>query len=120
MTDNSHTTTLLILVLGAVVALPFLFSPMTGLFGWGHMGTTGGDFGHMAGGGWGLGWVVAIAIPLLLVVAVGYLVLAVNGNMETGPAEDEAVAELRAAYARGDIDDEEFENRRMRLRQVDE
>ena len=101
---------------------------MTGIFGWGHIGTTAGGWGHMsgtgwghmAGTGWGLGWLFALAIPLLLVAAIGYLLVAGRSDTGIDESEDEALAELRAAYARGEIDDEEFENRRWRLRQGDD
>ncbi|WP_418284399.1 SHOCT domain-containing protein [Halorubrum sp. DTA46] len=119
MTDRTRTTTILLIVLG-LLALPFLLGPMTGLFGWGHMGTTTGSWGHMSGTGWGFGWLFALAVPLILVAVVGYLVIAALDDNGTDESEDEALAELRAAYARGEIDDEEFENRRWRLRQGEE
>ena len=116
MTGEDRTSTIVLLVVLGLLAVPFLLGPMTGLFGWGHMGTTG-SWGHMSGTGWGLGWLFALAVPLLLVAVVGYLVVAALGSGDRDSPDDEALAELRAAYARGEIDDEEFENRRWRLRQ---
>ena len=55
---------------------------------------------------------LALALPfvvVLLAVTVGLRVLSDRG---TG---DEALDELRMAYARGEVDDEEFERRRARL-----
>ena len=119
MTGETRTSTVIVLALLGLLALPFLLGPMTGLFGWGHMGTTG-SWGHMSGTGWGLGWLFALAVPLILVAGVGYLVVAALDGDRHGEPDDEALAELRAAYARGEIDDEEFENRRWRLRQDEE
>lgn len=120
MTDSARTVTIMLLILGGLFLLPVLLSPMTGLFGWGGTGMMGSEFGHMAGGGWGLGWMGALAVPLLLVGVIGYLVMIAVDSDRAGSTDDEALTELRAAYARGDIDDEEFENRRWRLRQGDE
>ena len=120
MTDSTRAITTGLLVVLGLLAVPFLLGPMTGLFGWGHMGTTTGSWGHMSGIGLGLGWLFMLAVPLILVAVVGYLVVAALDDGGTGKPEDEALADLRAAYARGEIDDEEFENRRSRLRQREE
>jgi putative membrane protein len=78
----------------------------------------------IAAGGIGL---VAILIVLLnLAVAVGIVVLIVlairwllrntaTGNRLTGPAEDAAMRALRERFARGEIDAQEFEERRRVL-----
>ena len=75
--------------------------------GWGGMGGLGG-FG-MLGGGMFL-W------PLLLI---GLILLFVYGTNREEPASgpDTALAELRERYARGELSDEEFENRRASLTQ---
>jgi putative membrane protein len=68
----------------------------------------------MWGGGAAPGWLflVGVAVPLLflaVVVGAGYLLYrAATGRSD----EDDAVAALRLAYARGDVDDDEFERRR--------
>jgi putative membrane protein len=75
--------------------------------GWGGMGGLGG-FG-MLGGGMFL-W------PLLLV---GLILLIVYGTnrQESASEPDKALAELRERYARGELSEEEFENRRSSLTQ---
>jgi putative membrane protein len=75
--------------------------------GWGGMGGLGG-FG-MLGGGMFL-W------PLLLI---GLILLFVYGTnrQESASEPDTALAELRERYARGELSDEEFENRRSSLTQ---
>lgn len=74
----------------------------------------GGDCG-MGGGMWGgaLWW------PLLWLVLVALLVLGaiylLRGTASTSES-DPAMEELRKRYARGEISDEEFEERAARLR----
>ena len=69
-----------------------------------------------AGGVTGFGWLLGL-VPLLvlvLVVWVGYLLL----TGDEGGDRDPAIRELRAAYARGDLTTEEFEERMQRLRRA--
>nr|WP_233340674.1 SHOCT domain-containing protein [Haloprofundus sp. MHR1] len=75
--------------------------------GWGGMGGLGG-FG-MLGGGMFL-W------PLLLIGLVLLLMYGTNREEQTSKT-DTALAELRERYARGELSDEEFENRRSSLTQ---
>lgn len=95
----------------------------------------GGQMGNgMGPGGWGFGFgFVGLAVMLLFVGTVGYLLVrAISGGNETrsdaagtdtarrtaatSGDEDPALAELRERYARGEIDDEEFERRAQQLR----
>lgn len=102
-------TTVALLVLGAIVVLPLV------TMGAGFGGTMG--YGGMMGGstvGWPLGGPV-VWIGLLAVLVGGYLL--VRGR--DGEEHDEALAQLRTAYARGDLSDEEFERRRERLDRSD-
>jgi putative membrane protein len=86
----------------------------------------GGSWGMAGGGGWGMGggglfgggmflW------PLLLVGLVAVLVYALSDNENPtsdgrrGRETDRAMAELRERYARGELSDEEFEQRRRTL-----
>jgi putative membrane protein len=58
----------------------------------------------------GLLWMaLIIGLPIYLV----YWLVA--RSQTDGPAEDRALVALREQYARGEIDDEEFERRRGRL-----
>lgn len=100
MTTNNRTSTatIILLVIGALVILPLL------AMGGGMMGY--GGFG-MFGGGMFL-W------PLLLVAVVGILYYATR-NREESESPDSALATLRERYARGELSDEEFEERRQRL-----
>lgn len=91
----------------------------------------------MGPGGWGFGWgFTGFAVMLLLLGAVVYVLARAfsdGGGMRSGGSgrmadsrathdhggrtgEDPAMVELRERYARGDIDDEEFERRTQRLR----
>lgn len=85
-----------------------------------------GPHGPTGGGGWGTGpWdaglagsrtgpavLLWLALALVVVAAVVYLARRVAGRQ---PAGTDAVAVLETRYARGEIDDEEFERRRERL-----
>jgi putative membrane protein len=113
-TTDRQLVTLVLIALGALLVLPLLM-------GFGMMG-----FGSMMGGMWGGGmwgnggtptWLMGLGVIvqlvfLAVVVGVGYLVYrAVTGA--AGP--DRATQELRLAYARGDLSDEEYEQRRDAL-----
>lgn len=111
-TDNTVTRTLLLLI-AAIVLLPILMMavmmPMMGLWGFGHMDA--GVWGS-SGGIWM--WVVMWAVILLGIGAIGYVVYNAIRSSDSATS-DPAIAELRAAYARGELSDEEFEERRERL-----
>jgi putative membrane protein len=75
----------------------------------------GGMMGGFGGSGvspmWGFGLSL---VWLLVLVGAGYLVYRWTVGRGSGPT-DPALEELRFAYARGDLDDEEFEARRAKL-----
>lgn len=104
---------LVLLVLGAILVLPILFMaflmPVSGMMGTSGWGMTGWGIGLF-----GLGWL----FPLLFLALVGWAVyrIATGGGIETDGEEDRAIDLLRESYARGDIDDEEFERRLRTLR----
>ncbi|ELZ35008.1 hypothetical protein C474_01567 [Halogeometricum pallidum JCM 14848] len=88
-----------------------------GTHGWMGMGMGSGSWMGM-GTGWGVGMLlvgllwVALLVGLLAVSA--YWLLARDGNGERA-RPDPAMDELRTRYARGEIDEAEFESRRRRL-----
>lgn len=110
----SPTTTLLrrLLIVGlALILVPFgmmlLVTPMVGMWGGSHMWTSGMGPGT-------LGWLWPL-LWLAIIVGVGYMLY----SLLRGPDDqqtDSAIEELRAAYARGELSDEEFERRLERLR----
>ncbi|WP_049913522.1 SHOCT domain-containing protein [Haloferax prahovense] len=91
------TTTIVLLVIAALVAIPLL--TMGG-------GMMGGGFG-MFGGGMFL-W------PLLL-IGLGLLVYYAVSDRNESASSDEALETLRKRYARGELSDEEFEERKRTL-----
>lgn len=107
-TTDSLVRTLLIVV-AVLLLVPFLMMvlmmPMMGAWGWGHVWD-----GTGATWMWLLMWVV----PLAVVVGLGYLLYGAV-RRSRGRETDPAIEELRLAYARGDLSDEEFEQRRDRL-----
>jgi putative membrane protein len=96
----------------ALFTLVVLVGPTTGMRGFGHMGS--GTWG--TGGMSGPFMLVGFAMQLLFVVALvgGAVFVYRTVTSDTGD-ENTALEELRVAYARGDLTDEEFEQRRERL-----
>lgn len=95
---------LAIIVLAPMLMMGFAF-PMIGMWGGWQMGGYGGSTL------WGIGMML---IWLVILVGVGYLVyrwVARSGGITSDPA----LEELRLAYARGDLSEEEFEDRRTNL-----
>lgn len=105
---------IVIIVLGILVLFPLLMMvfamPMMGMMGWWW-----GD--GMAGGLsplWGIGMML---VWLVVLLGIGYLLYhGLDGGVRTGAVTDPALEELRLAYARGDLSEEEFDRRRERLR----
>ena len=125
-TDTTRRIGLIVLVaLAFLLLVPLLLGGM-GTMAYGGMGgygpMMGGGYGPMMGGQTGgttavPGWVVAAT---LLVRLLGIAVLVVGGYLLyrafAGSSDgDTALEELRLAYARGDLTDEEYERRRERL-----
>ncbi|RQH01811.1 SHOCT domain-containing protein [Natrarchaeobius oligotrophus] len=112
-TDDSVVRTVLI-VIAAILLLPFLMMvvmmPMMGVWGWGHMWD--GSMWNGTGATWM--WLLMSVVPLLIILGAGYLLYSSIRQSSTQQS-DTALEELRTAYARGDISDEEFEERRERL-----
>ena len=112
MSNTDPLVRTLLLIIAVVLLVPFLAMlvawPMMGMWGGGHMWDANGPagFGFLA--------LLLWLLPLVLIAGVGYLLYRAMVNTEqTG--DDRALEELRIAYARGDISDEEFETRRSRL-----
>lgn len=114
-TFDTRLAAIVLVAIGALVVLPMTFMGL-GTMGFGPM--MGGPGGHgMWDGGTAPGWLplAAVLLQLLFVAAVvvgGYLVYrAITGGDDT----DRALEELRVAYARGELSDEEYERRRDAL-----
>ena len=115
-TNDTRLVTVLLIVIGAFVVFPVVF------MGFGMMGT-----GSMMGGTWGSGmwghgtipgWMftVGIVMQFLLLAALitsGYLLYKAVAGSESH--SDRALEELRLAYARGELTDDEYEQRREAL-----
>ena len=115
MTQNDTLLRTVLLVLVALLLIPILLMvlmmPMMGAAGWSHMW---GDGAWSGTGVWLL--LVMMIVPLLILAGLGYVLfrgLAGGTEQQT----DSALEELRIAYARGDLSDEEFERRRKTLRE---
>jgi len=127
---QEHSTRWIVAGVGALAALIVLAPLLFGGMGWGMAGGMGsGMWGPMhdgwmmdgtAAGTGGWGWLLLASLWRLLVLAVlvggGYLLYRAAVSDGTGGAgADPAIRELRQAYARGDLTDEEYERRRERL-----
>lgn len=115
MAENTELVRTQLLIVALVLLLPVLLMafawPMMGMWGGGHMW----DGGMWNGAGSPWVWFGAWLIPLLILFGGGYLLYRAFTRPDRGET-DTALKELRVAYARGDLSDEEFENRRERLR----
>ena len=105
----------IVIVLGVILLFPLLMMlfmmPMMGMMGlWGTGGpSVGVEFSPM----WGIGMMLLFLVVFL---GIGYfLYRAVTRGVLSGT--DSALEELRIAYARGELSQEEFEQRRDDLRQ---
>jgi putative membrane protein len=119
-TTDRRLATIVLAALGVLLVAPLFFMGV-GTMGFGMVG-----FGPMMGGMWGTGTTTAGTVPgwmflvsaaiqllfLAILVGAGYLVYRAFAGSEDG---DPAFEELRLAYARGDLDDEEYERRRDAL-----
>lgn len=115
--DTDDLLRIVLIVLAVLIVAPMLMMvfafPMMGMWGGGMMSGSGG-FGPGSGFGfWGLG---TLLVWLALLFGGGYLIYR-GVTRRSGVAEDPAIEELRLAYARGDLSDEEFEERRATLRE---
>lgn len=100
----------IVIVVAAVLLVPiFAMVFMMPIAGGGHMWYVNGA--EMPGGLWP--WLLSWLVVLLIAVGVVYVLY--RAVTSTGSEEDAALEELRLAYARGDLSDEEFEERRQRL-----
>jgi putative membrane protein len=87
-----------------------------------------GNGGFDMGGGWIFGWIIMIVVLALIVVGVIFLVRGLSGRNDhsqvgqpqgppppAGPALKSALQVLEERYARGEIDREEFVQRKQDL-----
>ncbi|SFC16674.1 putative membrane protein [Halobiforma haloterrestris] len=112
MTDSDPLLRTIVVVLLAVLAIPLVMMlvamPFAGAM---HAGS---GTGMWSGGMGTTGWLWMSAVPLLLLLLLGYGAIRLLGG-DGGDDGDAALEELRRAYARGDLTDEEYEKRRQRL-----
>jgi putative membrane protein len=116
MSADDALVRLLLIIVAIVLLIPFLMMVfawlMMGMWGGGHMWNDG--MWDSTGATWM--WLVMWLVGLAIVVGLGYLLYRVvrrPTGRETDTALDE---ELRVAYAQGELSDEEYKERRERLR----
>jgi len=116
-TDDTRLIAIVLIIIGAFVLFPMFFMGF-GMMGAGPMmgGTWGG---HMWGDGTIPTWMIIAGIVMQLLffatlIGGGYLIYqAIAGNESDS---DQALEELRLAYARGELTDDEYEQRREALK----
>ncbi|QHS16836.1 SHOCT domain-containing protein [haloarchaeon 3A1-DGR] len=106
-------------VLGGL-ALTHATVPDALLWGWHDGMGTGGHMVGWSGWGWGMMLLGLLWMTLLVAVPLGLIYWLGSRSRSNGPAADSALAVLQARYARGEIDDEEFDRRRARLTRDDD
>lgn len=123
-TVDNRLVVLGLILLGVVILAPTLGM---GFMGAGHMGSGPWGGGMWGDGMWGDGGTVSVWAFLLAALSqlAFFGLLAIGGYLlyrallRDDRSGDRALEELRLAYARGDLSEEEFERRRERLQQHD-
>jgi putative membrane protein len=111
--SNDGLLRIVAIVLGILILFPLLMMvfamPMMGMMGWWWGDGMAGGLSPM----WGIGMML---VWLVVLLGIGYLLYrGFVGSIRTDTVPDPALEELRLAYARGDLSEEEFEERRSRL-----
>ncbi|WP_265111576.1 SHOCT domain-containing protein [Halosolutus halophilus] len=113
-TSDTRPVAIVLAIIGALVVLPGVFMGV-GMMGFGPVM---GGWSHMWGDGTVPGWMLLAGVLMQLlflaaIVGAGYLLYRAVAGPDRG--SDRALDELRLAYARGDLSDEEYEQRRDAL-----
>lgn len=124
MAESNELIRLLLLIVAILVLLPILVMvfawPMMGMWGGGHMWNGGMWNGGMWNGSGVPGiWFVMWLVLLLIFLGGGYLLYRTLTRSDHDTT-DTALEEVRLAYARGELSDEQFEKRRERLRREED
>ena len=114
-TEDSRTwLRVLGIIIAIVLLLPILMMvfmmPMMGMMGW--WGGGGPGTSVAVSPLWGIGMML---VRLLVLLGIGYAIYRAVIRSSLG-GSDSAIEELRLAYARGELSQEEFEQRRDDLR----
>lgn len=114
MTSNDGLFRLILIIVVAILLVPVLLMLfMIPVMGFGHMWSWNGARGSI--------WPLLVFGLICLIVIFGIIYLLSRAILRLQrDRSDAALEELRQAYARGDLTDEEFEERRDRLQREGE
>lgn len=103
--------------LGVLALIPIAFTLATmGMHNTGGIPMWDGHMWGMGSGlGWGLMWIIGLLWMVVLVAIPVALIYWFAGGRMDEEAGNGALAVLRERYARGEINDEEYETRRAKL-----
>lgn len=76
----------------------------------------GGNSWNGGGWGWGFGFLWPLLWLLVLIASIGIIVHLLTRHNDDSTNGDQALEVLRRRYARGEIEEDEFEERASRLR----
>lgn len=108
---TDDTLRIVLIVLAVIVLAPTLMMA----FAFPMMGMWGGMMGGFGGSGVSPLWSIGMMLLwVVILVGGGYLIYRWLAG-SSGIGSDPALEELRLAYARGDVSEEEFEERRSKL-----
>lgn len=109
MTSNDNLLRIVLIAVATILLIPFLIMLfMVPIMGFGHIWYWNGTTGSL----WPL--LVIGLVCLIIIFGIVYLLYRAIIGLQRDRS-DAALEELRQAYARGELTDEEFEERRERL-----
>ena len=105
------------LIVGGIVLVILIVVPsiLGGIYGWQNQGRGWGMMGPGMMGGYGWGWFMPIFMILFWGLVIWGIVALVRGASSSSEHKDSALEVLKRRYAKGEINKEEFEQKKKDL-----